>query len=81
MLTYLYFKELVVPTIDATLELIKLLLFMVFVSALATQVWIAFLDIYEYFTDSLNKFRPKPSQDKFSRIALIVIGSAVLAFS
>lgn len=81
MPTYLYFKELVVPTIDATLELIKLLLFMVFVSALATQVWIAFLDIYEYFTDSLNKFRPKPSQDKFSRIAVLVIGSAVLAFS
>jgi len=69
------------PTIEAAIELSKLLLFMVFISALATQVWIAFLDIYELFTDSLNKFRPKPSQDKVSRIATIVIGSAVLAFS
>ena len=69
------------PTIDATLELIKLLMFMVFVSALAAQVWIAFLDIYEYFSDSLNKFRPQPSQDKFSRIAVIVLGSAVLIYS
>ena len=81
ILSTTYFKEFIVPTIDATLELIKLLMFMVFVSALAAQVWIAFLDICEYFTDSLNKFRPKPSQDKFSRIAVIVLGSAVLIFS
>ena len=69
------------PTIDATLELIKLLLFMIFVTAVAAQVWIAFLDIYEYFTDSLNKFRPKPSQDKYSRLAIIILGSLVLAFN
>jgi len=62
------------PSIDATLELMKLILFMVFVTAIAAQVWIAFLDITEYFTDELNKFRPKPSQDKYSRIAVIVIG-------
>ena len=69
------------PSIDAILELTKLLLFMVFVSAVGTQVWIAFLDIYEYFTDSLNRFRPQPSQDKYSRIAVIVIGSAVMVFN
>lgn len=68
------------PTIDATLELLKLLLFMVFVTAVAIQVWIAFLDITKYFTDELDKFRPKPSQDKFSRITLIVIGLMFIAF-
>ncbi len=68
------------PTIDATLELIKLLLFMVFVTAVATQVWIAFLDITKYFTDELDKFRPQSSQDKFSRITIIAIGLIFLAF-
>jgi len=68
------------PTIDSTLELIKLLLFMVFVTAVATQVWIAFLDITKYFTDELDKFRPQSSQDKFSRIAIIAIGLIFLAF-
>ena len=69
------------PTIDATIEMIKLLLFMIFVASIATQVWIAFLDIAEYFTKKLNKFRPQPSQDKFSRITVIVIGSMLLAFT
>ena len=68
------------PTIDSTLELIKLLLFMVFVTAVATQVWIAFLDITKYFTDELDKFRPQSSQDKFSRITIIAIGLIFLAF-
>lgn len=68
------------PTIDAIIEFIKLLLLMVFVTAIATQVWIAFLDIVEYFTKDLNRFRPKPSQDKYSRIAVIVIGAVVMAF-
>ncbi len=69
------------PTIEATVELIKLLLFMVFVTAIATQVWIAFLDISEYFTKTLNKFRPQPSQDKYSRIAVITIGAIALIFT
>ncbi|NCO00628.1 MAG: hypothetical protein GW906_02175 [Epsilonproteobacteria bacterium] len=69
------------PTIDATLELLKLLLFMLFVTSLAAQVWIVFLDIAEYFTKTLNQFRPKPSQDKYSRMGLIVIGGIVLAFN
>ena len=69
------------PTIDATVELIRLLLVMVFVTAVAAQVWIAFLDISEYFSDELNKFRPKPSQDKYSRKAVIVILATVLAFN
>ena len=69
------------PTIEATLELIKLLLFMIFVTAIATQVWIAFLDITEYFTKELNKFRPKPSQDKVSRIAVVIIGFILISFN
>ena len=64
-------------TIDATVELIKLISLMVFVSAIGAQVWIAFLDITKYFTDILEKYRPLPSQDKYSRIA-VIIGVIVL---
>ena len=69
------------PAIDATIELFKLIFFMLFVASIATQVWIAFLDIAEYFTKKLNRFRPLPSQDKFSRIALVIMGSMLLAFN
>lgn len=53
-------------------ELVKLISLMVFVSSIGAQGWIAFLDITKYFTETLEKFRPKPSQDKFSRIAIII---------
>ena len=45
---------------------------MIFVSSIGAQGWIAFLDITKYFTDKLEKYRPLPSQDKYSRIAIII---------
>ena len=59
-------------TLDGLIELIKLISFMIFVSSIGAQGWIAFLDITKYFTDVLEKFRPEPSQDKYSRIAVII---------
>ena len=58
--------------IDSIIQMIKLLSFMVFVSSIGAQVWIAFLDVTKYFTDKLEKYRPQPSQDKYSRIAIII---------
>ena len=65
--------------VDATIELIKLISLMIFVSSIGAQGWIAFLDITKYFTDMLEKFRPEPSQDKYSRIA-VIIGVFVLLY-
>ncbi|QOY54256.1 hypothetical protein HUE87_10300 [Candidatus Sulfurimonas marisnigri] len=59
-------------TLEAAVELLKLISLMVFISSIGAQVWIAFLDITKYFTDTLEKFRPAPSQDKYSRIAVII---------
>ena len=58
--------------IEASIELIKLILFMIFVSSIGAQGWIAFLDISKYFTDELEKFRPEREHDKYSRIAIII---------
>jgi hypothetical protein len=58
--------------IDAAVELIKLILFMIFVSSIGAQGWIAFLDISKYFTDDLERFRPERAHDKYSRIAIII---------
>ncbi|MCF6340649.1 MAG: hypothetical protein L3J10_07870 [Sulfurimonas sp.] len=58
--------------IDSTMEMIKLLSLMIFVSSIGAQCWIAFLDITKYFTNKLEKYRPHPSQDKYSRIAVII---------
>lgn len=58
--------------VDSAVGIIKLISLMVFVSSIAAQGWIAFLDIAKFFTDTLEKFRPEPSQDKYSRIAIIV---------
>jgi len=57
---------------DSILEMIKLISLMIFVSSIGAQGWIAFLDITKYFTDKLEKYRPLPSQDKYSRIAIII---------
>lgn len=57
--------------VDSLVEMAKLISLMVFVSSIAAQGWIAFLDIAQYFTDALEKFRPEPAQDKYSRIAVI----------
>ena len=59
------------------IELVKLISLMVFVSSVAAQVWIAFLDITKYFTNILEKFRPKSEQDKYSRIT-VIIGAFIL---
>ena len=58
--------------VDASIKLIKLILFMVFVSSIGAQGWIAFLDISKYFTDDLERFRPERAHDKYSRIAIII---------
>lgn len=58
--------------IDTIIEFSKLLYLIIFVSAIGAQVWIATLDISKYFSDTLEKFRPAPSQDKYSRIAVII---------
>lgn len=58
--------------IDSIMEMVKLIALMIFVSSVATQGWIAFLDIIKYFTNKLEKYRPQPSQDKYSRIAIII---------
>ena len=58
--------------IDSIIQMIELLSLMIFVSAIGAQGWIAFLDITKYFTNKLEKYRPLPSQDKYSRIAIII---------
>lgn len=68
------------PTLDGTIELIKLVLFMIFVASVATQVWIAFLDVSEFFTKKFEKFRPFPAQDKYSRITVVVMGTVLWVF-
>ena len=58
--------------LESAVELIKLISLMVFVSSIGAQVWIGILDITKYFTDILEKFRPEPLHDKFTRIAIII---------
>ena len=58
--------------IDSIMEMIKLISLMVFVSSIGAQGWIAFLDIVNFFSDKLEKYRPLPSQDKYTRIAVII---------
>jgi hypothetical protein len=57
---------------ESALELFKLICFMIFVSSIGAQGWIAFLDITKYFTDDLERFRPERAHDKYSRIAIII---------
>jgi len=57
---------------DSVWEMIKLLSFMVFISSVGGQAWIAILDIVGHFSQSLEKFRPAPVQDKYSRIAVLI---------
>jgi len=57
---------------DSVFEMIKLLTFMMFVSSVGGQAWIAFLDIVGHFSKSLEKFRPAPVQDKYSRIVVVL---------
>ena len=57
---------------DSVWEMVKLLSFMVFISSVGGQAWIAILDIVGHFSQSLEKFRPAPVQDKYSRIAVLI---------
>jgi hypothetical protein len=57
---------------EATLEMMKLISLMIFVSSIGAQGWIAFLDITKYFTNDLERFRPERAHDKYSRIAIII---------
>jgi len=57
---------------DSVWEMVKLLSFMVFVSSVGGQFWIAFLDIVSNFSTKLEKYRPAPVQDKYTRIAVIL---------
>ncbi|MCK4875608.1 MAG: hypothetical protein KAS26_07160 [Sulfurimonas sp.] len=57
---------------DSIIQMIQLVSLMIFVSSIGAQGWIAFLDITKYFTNKLEKYRPLPSQDKYSRIAIII---------
>jgi len=45
---------------------------MLFVSSVGGQAWIAFLDVVGHFSKNLERFRPAPVQDKYSRIVVFV---------
>ena len=62
---------------DSIIQMIQLISLMIFVSSVGAQGWIAFLDITNYFTNKLEKYRPLPSQGKYSRI-VVIIGVLVL---
>ncbi len=57
---------------ESIIEMARLVGFMIFVSALGAQGWISFLDIVSLFTKDLERFRPAASQDKISRVAVII---------
>ena len=57
---------------ESLFEMLKLLAFMMFVSSVGGQAWIAFLDIVGHFSKKLEKFRPLPAQDKYSRIIVLL---------
>lgn len=57
---------------ESIIEMAKLIGMMIFISSLGAQGWIAFLDIVGLFTKYLEKFRPAPSQEKVSRVAVII---------
>ena len=57
---------------DAVVKMVELIAFMVFVSSLGAQGWIAFIDIVGHFSQKLEQYRPAPSQDKYSRITIFV---------
>ena len=65
---------------DGIYEMVKLIAFMMFVSSAGGQAWIAFLDIVGHFSQKLEKFRPAPVQDKYSRI-VVVLGVMVWFFN
>jgi hypothetical protein len=67
------------PSLDSIIEMIKLISLMIFVSSIGVQVWTATIDISNFFTQTLEKFRPLAVYDKYSRIAVIIGAFVVLA--
>ena len=65
---------------DGVLEMVKLLAFMLFVSSVGAQVWIAFLDIAGHVSQKLEQYRPAPMQDKYSRI-VVILGVMVIFYN
>jgi hypothetical protein len=65
------------PSLDSVIEMIKLISLMLFVSSIGVQVWIAVIDVSNFFSQTLEKFRPLAVYDKYSRIA-VVIGAFVM---
>ena len=57
---------------ESVFEMVKYLAGMIFVSSIAAQFWIALIDIVGHFSKALEKFRPEPVQDKYSRIIAIL---------
>lgn len=71
-------------SIESLMEFSKLVGLMMFVSALGAQGWIAFLDLVSMFTKDLERFRPAASQEKISRMAVIIgvfilVGNGVIS--
>jgi len=60
------------PAFDSVLEMIKLISLMLFVSSIGVQVWTAVIDVSNFFTQTLEKFRPLAVYDKYSRIAVVI---------
>ncbi|CAI6150557.1 hypothetical protein MNB_SM-4-731 [hydrothermal vent metagenome] len=57
---------------DSVFEMVKLITFMMFISSVGGQAWIAVLDVVGHFSQALEKFRPAPVQDKYSRIVVVI---------
>ncbi|MDF1884365.1 hypothetical protein JHD49_10470 [Sulfurimonas sp. SAG-AH-194-C21] len=57
---------------ESVFKMIELLAFMMFVSSVGGQAWIAFLDIVGHFSQKLEQYRPAPVQDKYSRIVVVI---------
>jgi len=57
---------------ESVFEMLKYLAGMIFVSSVAAQFWIALIDITGHFSKILEKFRPAPVQDKYSRIIAVL---------
>jgi len=64
---------------ESVFEMAKYLAGMIFVSSIAAQFWIALIDITGLFSKAIEKFRPAPVQDKYSRI-FVVLGVIFVFF-
>ena len=65
---------------DGVYEMVKLLAFMLFISSIGAQAWIAVIDIVGHFSQKLEQYRPAPIQDKYSRI-VVILGVMILFYN